>query len=203
MICMNEEKDNARTGDVTQSEEKEDEQNNVQDDAQVPMTFEEMLLRCEEQVDSSCDSDKIKLTTWDKTVTPVTQDIEPDVDCDEDSQRISRDRREQEEQRRRCHRMDMSIYQVDTQFQNCMVRHTDNKMNIKEHQDNDKEKVSIKYEMDKQPNRGKRKCNDGKDDQKPATKPKKNVNEDDYYTEESEEQNNKESEQEMIKKKYI
>ena len=39
-----------------------------------------MLLRCEEQVDSSCDSEKIELTTWDITVTPVTQDIEPDMD---------------------------------------------------------------------------------------------------------------------------
>ena len=85
---------------MTQSEEKEDEQNNVQDDAQVPMTFEEMLIRCEEQVDSSHDADKIKLMTWDITVTPVTQDIEQDMDHHEDSQRISRDRREQEEQRR-------------------------------------------------------------------------------------------------------
>ena len=101
MICMNEEKDNAQTEEVTQSEEKEDEQNNVQDDAQVPMSFEEMLIRCEEQVDSSCDSDKIKLMTWDISVTPVTQDIEQDMDHDEDSQRISRDRREQEEQLRR------------------------------------------------------------------------------------------------------
>ena len=58
MICMDEENDNAKTAEETQSEEKEeqseeDEQNNVQDDAQVPMTFEEMLLRCEEQIDSS------------------------------------------------------------------------------------------------------------------------------------------------------
>ena len=59
-----------------------------------------MLIRCEEQVDSSHDSDKIKLMTWDITVTPVTQDIEQDMDHDEDSQRIIRDRREQEEQRR-------------------------------------------------------------------------------------------------------
>ena len=70
------------------------------------MAFEEMLIRCEEQVDSSCDSDKIKLMTWDITVTPVTQDIE----------RISRDRREQEERRRRCQGMDMSTSQVDTQL---------------------------------------------------------------------------------------
>ena len=110
------------------------------------MTFEEMLLRCEEQVDSSCDSKKIKLMTWDITVTPATQDIEPDVDHDEDSQRISRDRREQEEQRRRCHGMDTSTCQVDTQFQNCMVRHTDKEMKIQDCQDNNKEKVSIKYE---------------------------------------------------------
>ena len=44
------------------------------------MTFEEMLIRCEEQVDSSCDADKIQLTTWDVTVTPATQDIEQDMD---------------------------------------------------------------------------------------------------------------------------
>ena len=64
------------------------------------MTFEEMLIRCEEQVDSSRDSDKIKLMTWDITVTPLTQDIEQDINRDQDSKRISRDRREQEEQSR-------------------------------------------------------------------------------------------------------
>ena len=90
-----------------------------------------------------------------------------------------------------------------TQFQNHMVRHTDNKMKIQECQDNDKEKVSIKYEMEKQPNRGKRKRDDDRDDRKPTAKPKKNVTKDDYYTEESEEKNNKENEQEMIKKNYI
>ena len=37
------------------------------------MTFEEMLLRCEEQVDSSCDPMKIKFATWDVTMTHVTQ----------------------------------------------------------------------------------------------------------------------------------
>ena len=63
MICMDEEKDNAQTAEAAQSEEKEDEQNNVQDDAQVPMTFEEMLLRCEEKVDSSCDPIKEKFAT--------------------------------------------------------------------------------------------------------------------------------------------
>ena len=39
MIYMIEEEDNAQTEELTQSEEKEDEQNNVQDDVQVPMTF--------------------------------------------------------------------------------------------------------------------------------------------------------------------
>ena len=41
--------------------------------------------------------------TWDITVTPATQDIEPNVDHGKDSQRISR---EHEEQRRRCHGME-------------------------------------------------------------------------------------------------
>ena len=172
IISMDEGKDNAQTEEVIQSEEKVDKQNNVQDDAQVPMTFEEMLLRCEEQVDSSCDSNKIKLATWDITVTPATQDIQPNMDCDKDSQRISRDRREHEEQRRRCHGMDMSMYQVDTQFQNHMVRCTYKEMKIQDCQDNNKENVSIKQEMDKQPNRGKRKCDDDEDDRKPAAKPK-------------------------------
>ena len=129
------------------------------------MTFEEMLIRCEEQVNSSHDADKTKLTTWDITVTPATQDIEQDMDCHKDSQRISKDRREQEEQRRRYQGMDMSMYQVDTQFDNHMVRCTDNKMILQESQDDDNKKVSIKYEMDKQPNRGKRKRDNDEDDQ--------------------------------------
>ena len=142
MICMDEETDkhNAETEEVIQSEEKEDEPNHVQDDAQVPMTYEEMLLRCEEQVDSSCDSKKLKLATWDITVTPVTQDIESNVDRDKEFQRISRDRREHEEQRRRCHRTDTSTNQVDTQFQNRMVRHAYKEMKTQDHQDNNKEK---------------------------------------------------------------
>ena len=53
--------------------------------------------------------------------------------------------------------MDTSIYQVDTQFQNHMVRHADKEMKIQDRQDNNKEQVSIKHEMDKQLNRGKRK----------------------------------------------
>ena len=55
MICMDEEKDNAQTAEATQSEEKEeqseeDEQHNVQDDAEVPMTLEEKILRCENKI---------------------------------------------------------------------------------------------------------------------------------------------------------
>ena len=152
MICMDEEKENAQTAEATQSEEKEDEQNNVQDDDQIPMTFEEMLSRCEEQVDSSHDPMKIKFATWDVTVTPVTQDIEPNVNHDKEFQRTSRDRKEHEEQRRRCHRTDMSMYQVDTQFQIHMVRCAYTDMKTHDHQDNNKERVHIKQEIDKQPN---------------------------------------------------
>ena len=97
-------------------------------------------------------------------MTPATQHIEPNVDHDEEFQRTSRDRKEHEEQRRRFHRTDMSTYQVDTQFQNHMVRHAYTKMKTHDHQNNNKEKVPIKQEMDKQPNRGKRKCDDDKDD---------------------------------------
>ena len=50
MMCMDEEKDNAKTGEVRESEEREEqseegEQNNVQEDAQVPMTFEENVIK--------------------------------------------------------------------------------------------------------------------------------------------------------------
>ena len=82
------------------------------------MTFEETLLRCEEKIDSSHDPMKIKFATWDVTVTPATQHIEPNMDHDDEFQRTSRDRKEHEEQRRRHHGTDMSTYQVDTQFQN-------------------------------------------------------------------------------------
>ena len=70
----------------------------------------------------------------------------------------------------------MSMYQVDTQFKNHTVRHTDNEMKLQETQDDEK---SIKYEMDKQPNRGKRKHDNNKDDRKPTAEPKTNVTEDD------------------------
>ena len=61
MMCMDEEKDNAKTLEEKQSEEREEqpeegEQHNVQEGAQVTMTFEEMLSRCEEQTESAHDS---------------------------------------------------------------------------------------------------------------------------------------------------
>ena len=78
--------------------------------------------------------------TWDITVTPATQDIEQDMNHDQDSQRISRDRREQEEQGRQCQGMDMSMCQVDTQFKNRMVRCTYDEMKLQESQDDNKKK---------------------------------------------------------------
>ena len=51
---MDEEKDNAKEAEEEESEESEEqpeegEPHNVQEGAQVPMTFKEMLSRCEEQ----------------------------------------------------------------------------------------------------------------------------------------------------------
>ena len=58
--------------------------------------------------------------------------------------------------------------------------------------------------MDKQPNRGKRKCDDDEDDQKPTAKPKKDAHADDKDSQDDEEQDNQENnEPEMIKKVYI
>ena len=48
----------------------------------------------------------------------------------------------------------------------CSDMHT-KEMKTQDCQDNNKERVSIKQEMDKQPNRGKRKRDDDEDDQKP------------------------------------
>ena len=62
---MDEENDNVETAEEEkESEEKEEqseegEQYNVQEDTQVPMTFEEMLSRCEKQTDSAHDPMKI------------------------------------------------------------------------------------------------------------------------------------------------
>ena len=94
----------------------------------------------------------------------VTQDIESNVDHDKEFQRTSSDRKEHKEQRRGCHGTDTSMYQVDTQFQNHMVRCAYKEMKTQDCQDNNKEIVSIKQEMDKPPNRGERKCDDDEDD---------------------------------------
>ena len=134
---MDEEKDNAKTAEIKESEEREEqleegEQNHVQEDAQVPSIFEEMLSRCEEQTDSAHDPMKTKFETWDVTMTHMTQHIEPNVDRDKEFQRTSRDSKEDEEQGRRCHGTNMSTYQVDIQFQNHMARcaHTEMKHRI-------------------------------------------------------------------------
>ena len=109
MMCMDEEKDNAKTAEVKPSEEKEEqseegEQHNVQEGAQVPMTFEEMLSRCEEQTESAHEQMKIKFETWDITLRCVTHHMEPNVDRDGELQRTSCDGKEDEEQGRRHHR---------------------------------------------------------------------------------------------------
>ena len=54
-------------------------------------------------------------------------------------------------------------------------------MKMQDHQDDYKEGVPVNQEMDDQPSRGKRKC-DEEDDQKPAAPLKKNVPEDDEET---------------------
>ena len=56
-----------------------------------------------------------------------------------------------------------------------MARHAHTEMKTQDHQDNDKERVPINQEMDKQPNRGKRKHDDEEDDRKPTVKPKKKM----------------------------
>ena len=84
MMCMDEEKDNAKTAEEKESEEREEqpeegEPHNVQEGAQVPMTFEEMLSRCEEQIQSAHDSTKIKFETWDVTMRCAAEHMEPNM----------------------------------------------------------------------------------------------------------------------------
>ena len=64
MMHTDEEKDNAKPAEEKESEEREEqpeggEQHNVQEDAQVPMTFNEMLSRCKKQTESAHDSTRI------------------------------------------------------------------------------------------------------------------------------------------------
>ena len=85
-----------------------------------------------------------------------------------------------------------------------MVRHAYTEMKTHDCQDNNKERVPIKQEMDKHPNRGKRKCDDDKYDQKPAAKPKNDVPANDKDSQDDDEQDKQENnEQEMIKKECI
>ena len=58
--------------------------------------------------------------------------------------------------------------------------------------------------MDKQPNRGKRKCDDDEDDQKSAAKPKNDVRADDKDSQDDDDQDNQDNnEQEMIRRECI
>ena len=169
-----------------------------------PLTFEEMLSRCEEQTDSAHDPIKIKFETWDVTMRCVTQHMEPNMDHDKEFQRTSRDDKEDEEQGRTCHRANMSMYQVDPKFQNHMARCACTEMKMQDHQDNDKESVPINQEMDNQPSKGKRKHDDEEDDQKPTAKPKTDIPEDDEENQNDDNQENQDDdEEETIKKECI
>ena len=85
MICMDEEKDNAKTAEKEESQETEEqseegEQYNVQEDVQVPMTLAKMLSRCEEQTDPAHDPMKIIFETWDVPIRHANQHMEPNMD---------------------------------------------------------------------------------------------------------------------------
>ena len=92
MMCMDEEKDNAKEAEEKESEESEEqpeegEQSNVQEGAQVPMTFKELLTRCEEQTESAHDSTKTKFEMWDVTMRHVAHHMEPNMECDNETPR--------------------------------------------------------------------------------------------------------------------
>ena len=85
-----------------------------------------------------------------------------------------------------------------------MVRHAYTEMKTQDCQDNNKESVPTKQEMDKQPNRGKRKRDDDEDDQKPTAKPKNEVPADEKDSQDDDEQDNQDNnDQEMIKRECI
>ena len=99
MMCMDEEKDNAKTVEEKESEEREEqpeegEQRDVQEGAQVHMTFKEMLSRYEEQTVYAHDSIKIKFERWDVTMRHAAHHMEPNVDCDKEPPRTSREDKE-------------------------------------------------------------------------------------------------------------
>ena len=108
----------------------------------------------------------------------VTQHMEPNMDCDDETSRTCREDKEDEEQVRRSHGTNMSMYQVDPISQTHMASHAFPEMKIQDRKDGDKEGVLINQEMDDQPSRGKRKRAE-EDDRKPAAKPKKDIPEDD------------------------
>ena len=98
MLCMDEEKDNAKTAEEKESEEREEqpeegEQKNVQEGAQIPMTFKEMLSRCEEQTELAHDSIKIIFERWDVTMRRAAHHMEPKVDCDELQEHVKKIRK--------------------------------------------------------------------------------------------------------------
>ena len=118
MMCMDEENHNAKTAEEKESEERDEqseevEQHNVQEGAQVPMTFEEMLSRCEEQTESAYDPMKIKFETWDVAMRNVTHHMEPNVDHDDELQRTNGESKEDEEHGRKRHGTNTSTNQVD------------------------------------------------------------------------------------------
>ena len=90
--------------------------------------------------------------------------------------------------------------EVDTQFQNYMVRCAYTEMKTLDFQDNNNERVPINKKMYKQPNRGKRKRDDDEHDRKSTATQQNNIPEDDednQYDDDHDKQNN--TEHEMIK----
>ena len=115
------------------------------------MTFKEMLSRCEEQKESVHDSIKIKFETWDVTMRRVANNMEPNMDCDKEPPRTSREDKEDEEQVRRSCGINMLTLQVDPKSQTHMASHAPPEMRMQDH----KEGVLINQAMDYQPSRGK------------------------------------------------
>ena len=198
MMCMDEERNTAKEAEEKESEENEEqpeegEQHDVQEGA-----FKEMLLRCEEQAESAHDSTKLKFEMWDVTMRCVAHHMEPNVDHDDETQRTHLEENKDEEQVIKSHGTNMSTSQGDLKFQTHMVSCAPQEMKVWDYKDGDEGDVLINQEMDDQPSRGKRKC-DEEDDQEPTAKPKKDIPEDDQ-----ENQDNKDSQdKEVVKKESI
>ena len=99
----------------------EGEQHHVQEGAQVPVTFEEMLSRCEEQTESAHDSTKITFEMWDVMMRRAAHHMEPNMDCDNETPGTCQDDDKVEVQVRRSHGTNMSMSQVDPKFQTHMA----------------------------------------------------------------------------------